>query len=69
MHYKNDNTEEGMIIYTINDNIKASGFLSDINRYQYNTLLKLKEKIINEKLLEDFSEYDDASLLKFLRFS
>jgi hypothetical protein len=59
--------EENSIVYSIKDNIKASGYIDDMNRYQYNNLLKFKDKILSEKLLEDFSVYDDVILLKFLR--
>jgi hypothetical protein len=55
------------VLYSVNDNPKALGYTSDINRNQYNTLIKLKEKLIRESILQDFSEFNDVTLLKFLR--
>jgi len=60
--------EDGILIYNVNDHIKATGFINDINSYQLNTLKRLKEKILREKLLDDLSNHDDITLLKFLRF-
>ena len=59
---------DGIVTYNVNDHIKASGFIHDINGYQFNTLIRFKEKILREKLLDDFSNHDDVTLLKFLRF-
>lgn len=41
--------------------------MNDLNKTQYATLLKFKEKLLRERLVEDFSQYDDAYLLRFLR--
>lgn len=60
-------TDNDIITYPINNNIKASGYLNDMNGHQYNKLVKLKDKIISEKILSDLSDYEDATLLKFLR--
>ena len=42
-------------------------FWNDMNKKQYETLQKFKEKILTEKLLEDLSQFDDLYLLRFLR--
>jgi hypothetical protein len=64
MEYSNE--IERVVIKT-NDNPEATGFIHNINKIQYNTLQKFKDKLIAEKTLSDFSVYDDIYLLKFLR--
>jgi hypothetical protein len=38
-----------------------------MNRCQYETLEKLREKILSEGLLTEMGNYDDLYLLRFLR--
>lgn len=38
-----------------------------MNKTQYETLEKLKEKILADQLLTDFNTFDDLYLLRFLR--
>ncbi len=38
-----------------------------MNKSQFETLEKFKEKILNENLLTEFSYFDDLYLLRFLR--
>lgn len=41
--------------------------MHNINQTQLNVLVKFKETILVNKLLENFSEYDNSYLLRFLR--
>jgi len=50
----------------VNKNPNATGFYSDINSTQYETLLKWKQRLSDEKLECDF-EWHDLFLLRFLR--
>jgi hypothetical protein len=42
-------------------------FWNDINQTQYDTLEKFKEKILADGLLNQFGNFDDLYLLRFLR--
>lgn len=48
-------------------NPKATGFIHDLNQSQYEALHKFKEILLKEKILENFSYYDDIYILRFLR--
>ncbi len=51
----------------INSNPKATGFYSDINQEQFNSLEKWKEQLKKENLVTDFEKYHDLFLLRYLR--
>lgn len=42
-------------------------FWNDLNQAQYDALQNFKEKLLNEKVIQDFSYFDDLYLLRFLR--
>jgi hypothetical protein len=58
---------EERISIPLNDNPEASGFIHDLNKKQNEILIKFRERLAKEKIVEDFSYYDDLYLLRFLR--
>jgi hypothetical protein len=64
-----ENTKQDLtkITLNLNNNPKATGFIHDLNKSQYETLLKFKEKLRNENIIQDFTYYDDLYMLRFLR--
>ena len=58
---------EDRIEIKINNNPKATGFINDLNKSQYDILQNFKNKLLKNKIVEDFSVYDDLYLLRFLR--
>lgn len=59
--------DENRIQLKLNNNPKATGFIHDLSYTQYETLQKFKERLIKEKVLLDFTYFDDVYLLRFLR--
>lgn len=45
----------------------ASGFYDQLNQQQYDALQDFKKQILDKKILENFEEWDDLYLLRFLR--
>ena len=46
---------------------KASGFYDQLNQTQFDALQKWKKDLTDQKVLENFENYDDLFLLRFLR--
>jgi len=51
----------------VSNNPNATGFFSDINKSQYNTLLKWKDILKDKAIITDWVFYNDLFLLRFLR--
>jgi hypothetical protein len=63
----NINNEHERISVPLNDNPEASGFIHDLNKKQYEILIKFRDRLAKDKIIEDFSYFNDLYLLRFLR--
>ena len=52
---------------TLVENEKASGYAYDINKNQFEVLVKFKQSCLEENLVPNFDYFDDYYLLKFCR--
>lgn len=56
-----------MLLGKLTHNYYYSSFYSDINKTQYDALLKWKDQLKEENLVENWVKYHDLFLLRFLR--
>lgn len=53
----NINNEHERISVPLNDNPEASGFIHDLNKKQYEILIKFRDRLAKDKIIEDFSYF------------
>lgn len=64
---KNNKSNKSILSVKLTMETEASGLITDINQSQLDSLYRFKESILETNMLEDFSDYDNAYLLRFLR--
>ena len=61
------NSNKSLLSNRTTNDTDTTGLIDNINSIQYDTLVKLKEIILEKNILSDFSTFDNAYMLRFLR--